>query len=1781
MSKWKFNMPSLLVVLILMYQLVVPFGHAFASGFDTSILPPSNLAYEELTPDDGKLTWSTVYGATGYNVYEIKEGQILLLGSTKTNSYNLNDLPEGEYSYVVSTLTSSGESGPNAPVSTKIVYPDMTAPSSLTSTIKNGNDLVLTWAASQYAQNYNIYEITAEGNQRFITSTTSKTYTVSNAAEGSYHYAISAVNTLYGESSLTSTTDIEVVHPIMSMPEGFSSTVLNGNDVDLKWNAVNFATDYKIYQIVDGKKDLLYTVKTTNMRLTNIQPGEYSYEIHSYSDRFGESAEANKLSVTVNEITLTPPSNFTVTTQNINDVVLKWNSVPYSTGYNVYRVVNGEKILQGKVTGTTVTYPTQPGGNYTYVVSAVSDRFGESQESTAVTVNVETVTMDKPGNFTHDMKNGNDVVLSWEPVTNATNYKVYQIVDGKKVLKSTVTGTTVTYTNLPEGNYVYEVYSNSTRFGESKEGSKQEFTITFPKMLSPENLIQTIKSPSEFALNWDASEFANSYKIYEIVNGQKKSVRTVSTRTTTFSNMMAGNYIYEIHAISSRFGESAVGTRIEVTLNGQIMETPQNLTYTVSNGNDVTFKWDKVQYATTYKVYQMVDGEKILKRNYNATSYAVSNLPEGEHTFEVYAVSTLFGESPVGAVTTFTMVHPEMEKPANTTSKIQNGNDVVLNWDLVPYATSYNVYEVIGNEEVLIRNVTSRTITLADQSEGDHTYVVRSVSNRFGESVEGSIVSLTLVHPIMEAPVGLTQSISQGNNIVLKWTPSTYANGYNIYQVVNGERDLVKFVTGSTHTFVNMPEGDYNFEVHSFSTRFGESPEASKVSLTLVHPIMQAPENLVNTIVSGNDISLRWNSSSFATNYKIYQVFNGEKTLKGTTTGTSAYYPNMPEGDYEYEVYAYSDRFGESAESSKVSFTLVHPIMQAPANPTHSMANGNDIVLRWTTSTYANGYNVYKIVNGEKVFQKKVTSISTSFANMPEGDYTYEIHSYSDRFGESPESSKIELNVTWPIVQAPVLKGTVFNANNMTLEWNRVTWANEYQVYKITEDGKEQIYKGTALSYKVYNLTEDTHSFEVIATSDRFVDSVPSNVVTETIVYPVMQAPVATLTLLSDTSARVVWNFITYANGYNIYEIIDGKQVLIAEKVNNLSYTIQNLSYANHEYVVTSYSNSFGESAPSNVVLAKLIIDTTAPITTTVENENWINRDQSFTLSPTDDETGVAKTFYSVNEQPFVEGTTFTVTKEGSNKVQFYSIDKVGNKEEVKTMDSKIDKTAPITETNEISTNYTQSETVTLTASDELSGVSTTFYSMNGSAFQEGTSITVDQEGTNLISYYSIDHAGNKEEIKTVSVQVDQTAPTTTANVSENWYTDDVSVTLSVEDNLSGVDATYYSINGSELNKGTTFTLNQEGVNEVVYYSIDLAGNKESVQKVTVKIDKTVPVTQSDVAESWTNEDVQVTLTATYAHSGISKTFYSINGSEFQEGTSFTVSQEGISEISYYSVDQAGNREPVQTSTVKIDKTAPVTVSNVTEEWANEDVVVTLTSTDEHSGLSATYFSINGSPYQQGTMFTVKQEGVNTVSFFTTDRVGNREQAQTAVVKIDKTAPELSMNVNELYELGSTVTLTYTATDKLSGIASEVMTVNGTEVKNGSTYSLNKPGTYTVKVTAVDHVGNQSSITKTFNVYIPATIEVTPKVIKGNKGVFTVRVDVPAAFKGKLDLDTATLNGVSALNSNNGYYNQAKNGQFKFERSDFSWIPSEVYLEFEGYVNGYLVIGHTTAAVKK
>lgn len=1278
-------------------------------------------------------------------------------------------------------------------------------------------------------------------------------------------------------------------------------------------------------------------------------------------------------------------------------------------------------------------------------------------------------------------------------------------------------------------------------------------------------------------------------------------------------------------------------------------EAPTNLVVSVNSGNNLLLKWTGVSTAQKYNVYLVTENERKLIGSPTNTLFGYTNKPAGNYTFEVTSFNTSTGESLASNQVSYALVHPDMAPPQDLSLTIRNGNDLGLRWSASEFADSYNIYQIQSGVRKLVNNTANLSRTFSNMPAGEYVYEVTAVSSRFGESQTASRVEAALVHPTMVAPADLTLSIRNGNDVYLKWSEVEYATAYNIYETKDGVKKLVHTTENLSRTLANKPAGEYQYEVYSVSSRFGESKTAAYASTTLVHPVMEAPATLTVAARNGNDLILRWTEVEFATGYNIYQINNGEKKFLYTTENFSRTFTNLPAGDYQYEVTSISSRFSESKTGVQSNYSLVHPELAAPAGLRITVSNGNDLAVRWSEVEFATSYNVYRIKDDKKELVANTSNLSRTFTNMPEDWYEYEVTAVSERFGESAPS-KVEYTLGHPTVQSPELKLLSFYEQTAALNWTEIAGASAYNVYEVV--GKEYVLLGTTdkRNYTVTDIADGKHEYVVTVTHSRFGDSGYSNVVAvemqNDLTPPVTSSNAVTdwinkdfaVTLTAEDDKSGVDKTFYSLNGVDFLEganfMVSGSQKisfystdlagnveevqtaqvnidktapetssnansnwhqeftvqLKAEDgqsgVNQTFYSVNGSEFAEGDSVVVNEEgintvSFYSTDVAGNVEEAKTVevkVDRIAPETVSNADGEWHTK-FALEFTATDDKAGVETTYYSVNGAPFKEGANVAITEDGVNTIEFYSFDKAGNTEAVKTAEVKIDSSAPETLSNADS-EWHQEFVVELTATDDKSTVAKTFYSINGSEYAEGSSFNVDQDGINEISFYSVNKAGGTEEVKTAEVKIDRTAPVTESNESADWLKE-AAVKFTATDDKSGVDKTFYSLNGSDFVEGTTVAVTEAGVNEVSYYSIDKVGNKEEVKTIQVNIDGIAPETASNVGSEWFHE-FMVELTASDEHSGVATTFYSVNGSEFVEGTSFAVTEEGVNTISFYSVDKAGNIEEAKTAEVKIDRTAPETLSNIEDKWLQGEFGLELTASDEHSGVVQTFYSVDDSELTEGTSFSISEEGVHAIAFYSTDAAGNKEDVKTAQVKIDKTAPVLSWNLEDEVALGSELAISFEASDAFSGIASEKLTVNGKAVSNGESVLFDQPGVYTIQVEVTDHAGWTSTLEETITVFLPLNdFKVMPGVIKGNSGVFSVQVGLLKGFSMKdLDLETVTINGVSAVTGKNGFEQQAKQGHFRFERADFAWKDGTQLLEFRAMVGDHLVIGQATVETK-
>ena len=162
----------------------------------------------------------------------------------------------------------------------------------------------------------------------------------------------------------------------------------------------------------------------------------------------------------------------------------------------------------------------------------------------------------------------------------------------------------------------------------------------------------------------------------------------------------------------------------------------------------------------------------------------------------------------------------------------------------------------------------------------------------------------------------------------------------------------------------------------------------------------------------------------------------------------------------------------------------------------------------------------------------------------------------------------------------------------------------------------------------------------------------------------------------------------------------------------------------------------------------------------------------------------------------------------------------------------------------------------------------------------------------------------------------DVVAPVTTVTGADDaWHDAPVELLFTATDEGSGVDVTEYAIDGGAWKVGSDVILRvgrhkllANGIHTVWYRSTDLAGNVEAARQCTVKLDVTDPLTTAGAPEKSGGSAI-VALTASDAHSGVSGTFYAIDGGDWVAGTTVTVRGAGSHSVAFWSSDAAGNAE--------------------------------------------------------------------------------------------------------------------------------------------------------------------------------------------------------------------------------------------------------------------------------
>lgn len=227
---------------------------------------------------------------------------------------------------------------------------------------------------------------------------------------------------------------------------------------------------------------------------------------------------------------------------------------------------------------------------------------------------------------------------------------------------------------------------------------------------------------------------------------------------------------------------------------------------------------------------------------------------------------------------------------------------------------------------------------------------------------------------------------------------------------------------------------------------------------------------------------------------------------------------------------------------------------------------------------------------------------------------------------------------------------------------------------------------------------------------------------------------------------------------------------------------------------------------------------------------------------------------------------------------------------------------------------------------------------------------------------------------------------------------------VTITRNKQKYNAGSFAISGNTATLSHTFSA--EGKYEILVEAQDRSGNSLT-KKTSFTIDKKAPVIKAYVGQgnrtikNGEYYNTRFTPRITLGQKGDSIVSVTLNGRNVT-GRIPVISTEGKYNLSVKARDKAGNESVLNTS-FTLDVTKPtLDISGVVGGYLNEDVQPVITYYDKNLDKNKTKVTLNGLPYESGTVLELEQEYI--LEAYIVDLAGNVTE-ESITFTIDKTAP--------------------------------------------------------------------------------------------------------------------------------------------------------------------------------
>jgi len=384
-----------------------------------------------------------------------------------------------------------------------------------------------------------------------------------------------------------------------------------------------------------------------------------------------------------------------------------------------------------------------------------------------------------------------------------------------------------------------------------------------------------------------------------------------------------------------------------------------------------------------------------------------------------------------------------------------------------------------------------------------------------------------------------------------------------------------------------------------------------------------------------------------------------------------------------------------------------------------------------------------------------------------------------------------------------------------------------------------------------------------------------------------------------------------------------------------------------------------------------------------------------------------------------------------------------------------------------------------------------------------------DTEGINNITHeMAVDQTTKAVVDKTVNFQVyaDGIAPYSTSSFSPApkfvsdgiiYYGKGLTVTLKSTDEVSGVEKTYFSINGENYQDySSIIPMDKEQAYILKYYASDFVGNAENPTTKKYTVDLSAPKTNHSVSQPKLDDIISpkanISLSFSDNLSGVRNTrYYFDNNAPLFYGVPITLWNltDGNHNLTYYSTDNVSNVENKVVYSFYLDKTPPVVTQDIVGDLSITDckyissrTKIKLSATDNKAGVDKVFYSIDvGGQLTYGDQFLVpNNDGQHTITYWGIDKVTNLAAKKYLTVCMDNTNPATHITYGnpqffdrDTLFINKLTPVTLHPNDGGSGVLKTEYNINNNgNSKYSSSFKIPEEGYKTIGFFSTDKVNN-------------------------------------------------------------------------------------------------------------